>query len=303
MRGWQRKIILKMRYYFISILSFIILVCSCSNMKEYKYIPYDANGIMYKEKLIEAESDSVAYWQAFLWYHWDLLCASSGKISYYPYDFILADSKNKVVSIDANKVKQWKTKMFKNSFGDDTPKLDSVKSKDLQKYFNKIGEYINSDNNVVHKVHYTPNSTNKCNSYIGFSIFLHFSTLDDEPTPLRINVECKYNEYTPINIRKLIFIVNGGSFELIPQNIDVDTKIYSPRRIQEEFDEYISVKSKLLIDALLNANKATVKVVGTHTTIEQTICEDDLQSIKRTIELYKALGGLYIMKPINDKKK
>jgi hypothetical protein len=62
-------------------------------------------------------------------------------------------------------------------------------------------------------------------------------------------------------------------------------------KIWEWFDESVSVSDKQLINALANSKSAKMKLIGRQYFDVKNISQDQIKGIKRTLELYQAMGG------------
>ena len=89
-------------------------------------------------------------------------------------------------------------------------------------------------------------------------------------------------------IQKVQFSLDGKAYEYIPSKTETDN---GDGEIWEWFDESVNASDKDLLMALSIAKKAKMKLIGRQYFEVKPITQDQILNIKRTIELYKAMGG------------
>ncbi|TWV95131.1 hypothetical protein [Chitinophaga pinensis] len=87
------------------------------------------------------------------------------------------------------------------------------------------------------------------------------------------------------------FSIDSKAYEYTP--IDTETDSGDGGYVWEWFDESVSTSDKELIEALANAKSAKMKLIGQKYYDTKTISIGQLNAIKQTLELYKAMGGQY----------
>lgn len=281
-----------------NVFHFTLLVCFfvCACNKEYKYVPYDKNAELLIPITFDAASDSAAYNHALMLYTFsigDAFCSSNNVD--YPHGFFLMDSENKVVPIDSKKKEKWTNERLIMAFGDEAPKVDYEKNMQLVQYFDLVTDKFDKDGITW----YFPKSKLSCQRSLNnypLSVYLYFGETNKKLTPLRIFFSYKaYSVSSWLFIQKMIFKVNGTIIEYTPDKVKTDKSTYSTI-MTEEIDELVTNPTRKLINELLTANTVEVKLIGRNDYVVKTLCEKDIINIRRTVELYKAMGGFYVTK-------
>ncbi len=306
------------RILFFLIMLSMILFESCEFKKSYKYIEiiseesvFGGTNIKEKEpKTIMAVSDSAAYLEAY-----QTFCISQkvnndmkesmGKTYSTPLRFKLLDKEgndvtnsvffedkeklekeieNRIFSMtnsikeSVDKIKEEKIEAFRK-----TANIDSLKIKELKPYFNEKKDEFDPSGLVWHKPKSAPQYTNMN------GIYCYFQTNKGVPSNLRFRIQ--YHADNWLFFRKVQFSIDDEAYEYIPSNTETDSG--HGEKIWEWFDEPIRESDKELINALLKANSAKMKFIGRQYYDIKTITKSQLNDIKRTIELYQAMGGKY----------
>ncbi len=300
----------------VIIFSFLILT-SCENKKSYKYVEVVNEESLLgrtdrKEKedeVIKASNDSSAYLEAFQKFCISVkvnkdMETSMGKTYSTPKDFKLYDDKgNDISSISfPNKdirEKEIQERVFalKNSIQElvdknkkeaqesfsQTASIDSAKVKQLEKLFRiKVDEFSN-DNKKWYKPKSAPVYTN------ANGIYCYFQTENGMPSNLRFRLQYYSDDW--LFFSRVQFSIDGKAYEYIP--MDTETDSGNGGYIWEWFDESVSESDKELIIALSNAKSAKMKLIGRQYYDIKTINQSQINGIKQTIELYKAMGGQF----------
>jgi hypothetical protein len=261
-------------------------------------------------KIIKAKNDSAAYLEAY-----QTFCISQkvnkdmqeamGKVYSVPLRFKLINNKGEEISntvIFANKEKLEKEieenifsmrNSLKESFDKSkeekiesfkrTVQIDSVKIQTLTPYF-KIKKDEFDPNQLVWHI---PKSAPQ---YVNMNgIYCYFQTNSGMPSNLRFQVQYHSDEW--LFFKKVQFSIDGKAFEYIPSNTETDSG--NGGKIWEWFDEPVHESDKELLNALANAKSAKMKFIGSQYHDIKTISSNQIADIKRTIELYQAMGGKY----------
>lgn len=294
----------------------ILLFTSCDNKKNYKYVEIvNEEGILggtttieNDPKIIHAATDSAAYLEAYQNYCISLkvnrdMKQSLGTVSSTPTDFKLyndkgTDIKNSVFfagkdiqekeiedrifsmsntiqeSVDKNKKE--KVQSFKQ-----TASIDSSKIRNLEKYFRKRKDEFSNNNKIWYEPKNAPQYTDKN------GIYCYFQTEDGMPSNLRFRLQYYADEW--LFFKKVQFSIDGKAYDYIPLSTETDSG--NGGYIWEWFDESISESDKELINALANAKFAKMKLIGRQYYDIKTISREQINSFKRTLEMYQALGG------------
>jgi len=291
-----------------------ILLTSCD--KSYKYIEkvseesiFGGTDIKEKdEKIIKAKNDSTAYLDAFKTFCISVkvnkdMVQSLGNATSTPLSFKLLNDKGEDITNTTlfpnrtQREKEIEEQIFsmKNSIQDafdsskkerieefkQTAKLDSTKSKELKQYFRiRIDEF-----STTGKTWYEPKSAPKYANKNG--IYCYFQTENEMPSNLRFRLQYYADDWLFFN--KVQFSIDGKAYDYIPSNTETDSG--NGGYIWEWFDESVSESDKELINALANAKSAKMKLIGRQYHDIRTVTQDQIKSIKRTLELYEAMGG------------
>lgn len=307
-----------MRKYFFALLVLIAALCACTTRKSYKYVEVVEEesilgGTSTREKearQIKAINDSSAYLEAYQNFCISVkvnkdMQASLGKTYSTPKSFKLYNDKGaeisnavffadkyerekeieeRIFSLEntiqeaVNNAEQEKAAAFRQ-----TTSIDSAKIKELVKSFRqKKDEYSNND-----KTWYKPKSAPV---YINANgIYCYFSTENGVPGNLRFTVQYYAGDW--LFFRSVRFSIDGKAYEYFPLKTETDNG--DGGYIWEWFDESLGDADKDLIYALANAKSAKMKLDGRQYYREKNISQEQLNSIKKTLELYRAMGGQY----------
>lgn len=160
--------------------------------------------------------------------------------------------------------------------------IDSVKIKDLLPYFDvKKDEFDPSG-----KIWYTPKSAPKFSNRNG--IYLYFAVIDNKVQTLRFRVQYYADDW--LFFKKVQFSIDDKAYEFIPMDTETD---HGNGMIWEWFDESLTGSDRELIYALSDAKYAKIKFLGRQYYDIEDITQKQITDIKRTLELYKAMGGTY----------
>ncbi len=161
-------------------------------------------------------------------------------------------------------------------------KIDSAKVKELEKLFSmKKDEF--SNNNVVW---YEPKSAPKYVNRNG--IYCYFQTENGRARNLRFKVQYYADDW--LFFDRIQFSIDDKAYEYIPSKVDTD---HGNGKIWEWCDEQLTIGDKEFIYALSQARSAKMKLIGRQYYDIKKVSLDQILNIKRTLELYNALGGNY----------
>jgi hypothetical protein len=305
-----------MTRHFIAALIFLSVFTSCDNKKSYKYVEVVEEesilgGTDTKEKdsrTIKEATDSAAYLEAYQLFCISLkvnrdMKQSLGKVYSTPTKFKLYNDKgseitNTVFFADkdkrekeieesvfsvkntiqeaVDKNKQEKVETFKQ-----TATVDSTKTKNLEKFFRIKADEFSNDNKKWYKPKSSPIYTN------ANGIYCYFQTENGMPSNLRFRLQYYSDDW--LFFKQVQFSIDGKAYDYIPLNTETDSG--NGGYIWEWFDESVSASDKELINALANAKSAKMKLIGRQYYDTKSISQEQINSFKRTIELYESLGG------------
>jgi len=302
------------KYRILFLLALGIFLTSCD--KSYKYVEKVSEesilgGTDIKEKdetIIKAKDDSTAYLEAFQKFCISVkvnkdMAQSMGKTYSTPLSFKLLNDKGEDITnttMFANRTqreKEIEEKIFsmKNSIQDavdnnkkekidefkQTAKLDSAKIKELKQFFRVRKDEFSTTGKTWYEPKSAPSYTNRN------GLYCYFQTENNMPSNLRFRMQYYSDDW--LFFSKVQFSIDGKAYEYIP--MDTETDSGDGGHIWEWFDESVSESDKELINALVNAKSAKMKLIGKQYFDIRTISQDQIKNIKRTLELYQAMGG------------
>ena len=160
--------------------------------------------------------------------------------------------------------------------------VDSVKMKELLPYFNVVKDEFDPKGTTWYKPKSAPN-------YVRTNgLYMYFGVQDNKVLYLRFRIQYYADDW--LFFRKVQFSIDDKAYEFIPIKTETD---HGGGMIWEWFDETLTGSDSELIYALANAQSAKMKLIGRqyydiiHITPQQTL------DIKRSLELYNAMGGTY----------
>jgi len=296
----------------------IITITSCEQSKKYKYVEIGQKESLFggterDEKdavIIRSKNDSIAYLDAY-----QKFCISEkvsqdmkealGSASTTPTDFKLIDEQgnNVALLINFDKIDSLKNSVrnrifeMKNSLKETVDnskekeienfkksvKIDSAKIKELNRYFNSKTDEFDPNALVWHKPKSAPKYTNRN------GIYCYFQSNNGMPSNLRLRMQYHADDW--LFIQKVQFSIDGKAFEFIPRDTETDSG--NGGRIWEWFDEGMGKSNTELLNALANAKSAKMKLIGRQYYKVKTITNNQIRDIKRSLDLYKAMGGTY----------
>jgi hypothetical protein len=296
----------------------IILVASCEQSKKYEYVEIGlkenfSGGTERDEKdgvTIRAKTDSIAYLEAY-----QKFCIAEkvakdmkeaiGSSGTTPIEFKLLDDQGNDISllinfdnIDSLK-NDIRTRIFdlKNSLAEsveknkeneltnikNSSKIDSSKINELDKYFVIKKDEFDPNGLVWHKPKSAPKYTNQN------GIYCYFQSNNGMPSNLRMRLQYEADDW--LFFEKVQFSIDDKAYEFIPRDTETDSG--NGGRIWEWFDQSMGSSNTELLNALANAKSAKMKLIGRQYYKIKNISTDQIKNIKRTLELYEAMGGTY----------
>jgi hypothetical protein len=301
-----------MNKFFIAV-TIIAFLNSCNVDKKYKYIETVqdvgvlSSGTEQKDaEIINASSDSAAYMQAYQKFciakkvNKDIL-QTLGATSSTPLSFQLLDDKgnditykifftnkdslekateNEVFSM-SNSIKESVDK--NNATQANTTQKDTVQIKNLKPFFN-----IKTDQFEVNKKSwYEPKNSPKYRNQNG--IYCYFGSENGNVNNFRFVIQYYADDW--LFIQKYQFSIDGKAYELYPDKVETDSG--DGGYIWEWCDQEINSSNNDLIEALANAKDAKIKFVGRQYASVKTISQQQIKTIKKALDLYKAMGGTF----------
>lgn len=283
----------------------IFLIIACSNNQRYEYTEIkSASGIdvVSKSDVIKAKNDTLAYIAAYtkfvisLKVYNDMSKDGYGEYLDKPIDFVLTNGNGEnIKSINFTDKERREQEIYDRimsqtsstqcsnttNTGNSFSAVDSSKIKELMPYFKtKKDEFSNS--NVVW---YEPKSRP---AYINRNgIYCYFQTKDGRPCNFRFAIQYYADDW--LFFKKVYFSIDSGTYAFIPLKVETDN---GDGMIWEWCDESVTSYSHIeLIRALASAKQAKMKLEGRQYYKIKAITPAQIKDIKRTLELYEAMGG------------
>lgn len=160
--------------------------------------------------------------------------------------------------------------------------VDSAKIKELLPYFRVKKDEFDPDGATWYEPKAAPNYVNRN------GIYLYFKADKYGVGPLRLRVQYYADDW--LFFKKIQFSIDSSAYEYIPSNTETDN---GGGYIWEWCDEALGRSDKDLIYALSDAKSAKMKLIGRQYHNIRTISKQQIIDIKRSLELYNAMGGTY----------
>lgn len=300
------------------LLILVILLVSCNSEKKYKYIEtVQETGILgstdvtdNEPEIIKATNDSSAYVEAY-----SKFCISQkvaqdmtkalGSSAGIPLSFKLLNEQgeniaNSVYFINKDSIeREIKKRIFSqpNNIASTVEeskkerhqaalaalKVDSEMVKKLKPYFRVKTDKFDPDQTKW----YIPLSAPRYINRNG--IYCYFGVKDKVPQNFRFQIQYYADDW--LFIEKYQFSIDGEAFEFYPNKVERDNG--DGGHIWEWCDDKIMASDLDLIKALANAKSAKIKFVGQQYYKIKTITGNQIRNIKRSLDLYKAMGGKF----------
>lgn len=288
-----------MKLNFIYLFLITIIIVSCNKSYEYSEIKEKNGGLRVEKKIIKEENDTLAFLEAIKLFNITKTAEktvnkiAAKDIAEHTTDFYLYNDKGEDISKLEFHNKENRIKEIENRFilneektkkeeqtNDEYKRLNDERVKKLMKYFSTNKDEFSTKGVSVIKPLNTPKFIYQN------AIFCYIGLINEKPTDFRFRVQYFSDDW--LFIKKLQFNIDGKAYEYIPNSVERDHN----QDIWEWFDESITTTSDVeLLKALANCKKAKVKFIGSQYYDVRNISEKDILSIKRTLELYEALGG------------
>lgn len=124
--------------------------------------------------------------------------------------------------------------------------------------------------------------------YVNYNaLYMYFGCQQEMPTSLRFRMQFQDDNW--LFIRSVQFSIDGKPYEYTPNNLERDSG--NGGQIWEWFDDAVDYSNKEIVLALYGASTARMRLVGDQYHKEKTITSTQLNEIKKTIDLYRAMGG------------
>jgi len=282
----------------------MMALVSCSNKKDYKYVEIreetDLNGgkiLNEVEEIIEVENDTLAFIKAYQKFIVSKKVRDDSKNagSQFPTEvkaFKLFDEGGKDIVNIAFSSREAKMKEIEREILSVSNKseglynsereavVDSVKAGKLKPLF------VENKDEFEGYTWVQPKSRPIYRNQNGFYCYFQKSK-DNKVSNLRFVGQYEDEDWLFINHVK--FNIDGVVWDYTPKKINKD----NDSRIWEWFDDDVNSSNALLIEAISNAKVVNVRFIGRQYHDERKMSKNNIQSIRNTLEYYKALGGKY----------
>ena len=282
----------------------VMALVSCSNKKDYKYVEIreetDLNGgksLNEVEEIIEVENDTLAFIKAYQKFIVSKKVRDDSKNagSQFPTEvkaFKLFDEGGKDIVNIAFSSREAKMKEIEREILSVSNKseglynserevvVDSVKAGKLKPLF------VENKDEFEGYTWVQPKSRPIYRNQNGFYCYFQKSK-DNKVSNLRFVGQYEDEDWLFINHVK--FNIDGVVWDYTPKKINKD----NDSRIWEWFDDDVNSSNALLIEAISNAKVVNVRFIGRQYHDERKMSKNNIQSIRNTLEYYKALGGKY----------
>lgn len=163
---------------------------------------------------------------------------------------------------------------------DSISKAENEKTiKDLSRYFRFKKDEFSSDGRIWVEPKDRP-------MYIDVNgIYCYFQTNDGKASNLRLKIQYAADDW--LFIQNYKFSIDGMAFDYYPDNIERDNN----STIWEWADNQVTASDQSLLTALMMAKDAKIRYIGRQYHKDRVITAKQLKSIKRTVQLYRAMGG------------
>lgn len=296
-----------MNKFLISAFVLILIITACNN--KYKYVEItkekDLIGDYYNEKEKEpedifAKNDSLAYLKAFERFcisvevykkmaaggmafasipmEFSLYNEDGEKILPYIQPETLNEIENRIMSLGSTINDSLE---IKNSPSLNV-KVDSFTINKLSPYFDFKKDEFDPRGLTWIKPKSAPKYTNRNGIYCYF--------MKDINGVSNFRFRIQYHSEDWLFIHKYQFSIDGKAYEFIPDNVERDSG--NGGKIWEWCDENVMSNNEIdIIKALSQSKNAKIKFIGRQYYDIRSISKKEIQSIKRTLDLYMAMGG------------
>jgi len=163
--------------------------------------------------------------------------------------------------------------------------FDSLKIKELLKYFRVEKDEFSSLKESKYIPKDAPIYINANGLYCDFDAY---DSGSKTPVPNNFRFHFQYFAKDWLFIESLTFNIDDEIFTYTPDKIERDN---SGGDVWEWFNDPINSSSKEIVLALAKCKSAKIKINGQQYHEEKTVTKAQIQSIKRTVDFYKAMGG------------
>ena len=116
-------------------------------------------------------------------------------------------------------------------------------------------------------------------------IYCYFQSNDGMASNFRLRIQYAADDW--LFIQSFQFLIDGMTFNYTPNKVERDNK----STIWEWSDEQVSSFDMSLINALYSAKSAKVRCIGKQYHKDRVLTKNELESIRKALDLYRAMKG------------
>ena len=268
-----------------------MILASCGKKYKIKYVGIDEGDN--KEEEIRAANDTLAYIEAYRNFciakkvEKDMIEEFGGKEEIKEFRLYKENGED-ITGIEFTTKAEVEKKEYEQinklgnvvSDGKTTIKRDSVKIKELEPFF----KYEEDEFDVQKKKWVKPKGVPK---YVNQNtIYFYFASNEKQVSKLRLRFQ--YVDSKWLFIKKYIFNIDDFPIEFTPVEVRRDNE---GGMIWEWSDDEMTPFEANLVELIENCKSIKVKIIGDDYSKVKTISSKEIEAMKKTIELYKAMGG------------
>ena len=286
----------------VLIFAMMVALVSC-NKKKYKYVEirdetdYGKKELNEVEDIIEVENDTLAFikaYQKFIISKKVRDYSKNGELQFPTEvkEFKLFDEKGKDITNIAFSSREAKMKEIENQILSFSNKNEELYNSEREAVVDpvKVGKlkslFVENKDEFEGYTWVQPKSRPIYRNQNGFYCYFQKSK-DNEVSNLRFVGQYEGEDWLFINHVK--FNIDGVVWDYTPNEINQD----NDTRIWEWFDDDVNSSNTSLIKAISNAKVVKVRFIGRQYHDERKMSKNNIQSIRNTLDYYKALGGKY----------
>lgn len=299
----------RLKYLSIVLSGFLLLACNQKASKERKYVlmkemgSHDRSSTYFDSVLFEAGSDSDAYCYGYQKFKISQKIHIETLTKFENADFLAIPKSFKILNYKRENIcnslspliklaieTEINPQIDKVSISNNINKIekvplnivkDSIRINELKKFFKIKKDEFDEDGLTW----YTPKDAPYYRNRNG--IYCYFGIKNNQTQNLRFVIQYASDDW--LFVKNYKFSIDGKAYSFYPENQETDN---GDGGIWEWCDESISTSDLPLIEAISNAKSAKIKFNGRQYFEDKSISQSQIKSIKRTLELFKLMGGV-----------
>ena len=113
--------------------------------------------------------------------------------------------------------------------------------------------------------------------------------INSDKTVYNMRFIMQYESDSWLFVEDCVFNIDGENVNYTPKKMERDNN----SRIWEWFDDKVDSHSAYLLHKIANAKKVKIKLNGRQYYDTRSVKSKDVSSIKKSLDFYEALGGVY----------